>query len=262
MHIDLTDKVAVVTGASRGIGLAVVRGLSDAGASVVAGARSPGAELETLDRVSSVVVDLATPEGPGSLIDHAIDEHGGIDVLVNNVGGLIEPRFEGFLSVSDADWQRIFEWNFFSAVRASRAALPSLIGRDGTIINISSVNAILPDPSIVDYSATKAAMANLSKALSMEFGPQGVRVNAISPGPVRTPFWLADGALADKLAGAMETDRDTAMDGMMQGLGGVATGRFSEPEEIASMAVFLASEHAANVTGSDYVIDGGLIKTT
>lgn len=262
MDLQLNDKVAVVTGASRGIGLAITAALSAEGARVVAGARSPGDELGDLQGVSVLAVDLATARGPADLVAHAVEEHGGIDILVNNVGGIAAPRLGGFLSVDDADWQTGFELNFFSAVRASRAALPHLVERRGSIVNVSSVNATLPDPSVVDYAAAKAAMASLSKTLSMEFAAQGVRINAVSPGPVLTTLWTGDGQLADQLATAMGTDRDGAMQGMMSGLGGVPLGRFSEPAEVASLVAFLASDRAGNVTGANYVIDGGLIKTT
>lgn len=154
------------------------------------------------------------------------------------------------------------ELNLLSAVRATRAALPVMLQRGGgSIVNVSSVNALLPDPSVVDYAAAKAAMTNLSKSLSAEFAPQGIRVNTVSPGPVRTPLWTGPGGLAEQLAGAMGTDIDGAMQAMAEGLGGIKLGRFGTAEEIAHLVVFLASPAAAWMTGSDVVIDGGLVKT-
>ncbi|MGW0900423.1 SDR family NAD(P)-dependent oxidoreductase, partial [Streptomyces goshikiensis] len=155
MDLELTDKVAVVTGASKGIGLAITESFLREGARVVAGSRSETRELaalrETYD-VAFVAGDLATGEGVDALIQAAMERHGRIDILVNNVGAT-EPRTD-FLAIDDAQWQRGFELNFFSAVRASRAALPHLLADGGgAVVNISSINARLPFPSVVDYSA-------------------------------------------------------------------------------------------------------------
>ncbi|TDC31196.1 SDR family oxidoreductase [Micromonospora sp. 15K316] len=264
---DLTDKVAVVTGAGKGIGAAVTRELLDAGARVVAGSRDAGTDLAGLasdEVLATVDVDLSTADGPGRLVATAIERFGGLDVLVNNMGGLAGggPRFGGFLSVSDADWLRAVELNLLSAVRAIRAAVPVLLERGGgAIVNVGSVNAALPDPSVVDYSATKAALTNLGKSLSAEFAPQGIRVNTVSPGPVRTPLWTAPGGLGEQLASAIGSDLEGAMRAMADGLGGIKLGRFGTAEEIAHLVVFLASPAASWMTGSDVRIDGGLVKT-
>ncbi len=265
--LNFTGKVAVVTGGGKGIGAAVARQLLEAGARVVVGSRKASTDLAGLapaDVLSPVDVDLSTAEGPAELVAAATERFGGLDVLVNNMGGLAGggPRFGGFLSVSDAHWVGSMELNLLSAVRATRAALPVMLQRGGgSIVNVSSVNALLPDPSVVDYAAAKAAMTNLSKSLSAEFAPQGIRVNTVSPGPVRTPLWTGPGGLAEQLAGAMGTDIDGAMQAMAEGLGGIKLGRFGTAEEIAHLVVFLASPAAAWMTGSDVVIDGGLVKT-
>ncbi|TYC05647.1 SDR family oxidoreductase [Micromonospora sp. WP24] len=267
VSFDLTDKVAVVTGAGKGIGAAVTRELLDAGARVVAGSRRASSDLAGLasDKVLATVdVDLSTAAGPGRVVAAAIERFGGLDVLVNNMGALAGggPRLGGFLSVSDADWMSSFELNLLSAVRATRVAVPVLIERGGgAIVNVGSVNALLPDPGVVDYSATKAALTNLGKSLSAEFASQGIRVNTVSPGPVATPLWTAPGALGEQLATAMGTDMDSAMSAMADGLGGIRLGRFGTAEEIAHLVVFLASPAASWMTGSDVVIDGGLVKT-
>jgi NAD(P)-dependent dehydrogenase (short-subunit alcohol dehydrogenase family) len=264
MDLDLRGKVVVVTGASQGIGLAVARAFCDEGASVVAGARGSSPELERLSEdaaVLHVAVDLAAADGPAALVERAVEAFGGLDVLVNNLGaGAVRASF---LSVTDEDWQRTFEMNLFSAVRASRAALPALIDRgSGAIVNVASVNSFQPDPAVVDYCAAKAALASLSKALSMEFGPKGIRVNAVAPGPVRTPFWVGAGGIADQIATAAGTDREGALRIAAAGWGGLALeGFFTEPEEVATLVVLLASGRLGNVTGSTYVTDGGLIKT-
>ncbi|MPY30224.1 SDR family oxidoreductase [Streptomyces adustus] len=263
MELHLKGKVAVVTGASKGIGLAVVEGLVREGAKVVAGSRTSTPELDALAAahdVSVVSVDLSTAEGAEALVRAAVERHGRIDILVNNVGAA-EPR-ESFLKVTDEDWQKVFGVTFFSAVRASRAALPHLLAAEGaSIVNISSINARLPFPMVVDYSAAKAALTNLNKALSEEFAPQGVRVNAVSPGPVRTPFWTAPGGFADATAAAAGTTAQEALDVVVPQSMGIASGRITEAHEVADLTLFLASPLAGNITGAEIVIDGGQIKT-
>jgi NAD(P)-dependent dehydrogenase (short-subunit alcohol dehydrogenase family) len=264
VDLGFEEKVVVVTGASKGIGLAVVEAFAEEGARVVAGSRTTGEALSGLAErygVVSVEVDLSMPEGPDELVERAVSEFGGIDVLVNNVGAG-DPRMTGFLEISDEDWQRTFNLNLMSAVRASRAALPYLIERGGNIVNVSSLNARLPQPPVVDYAASKAAMTNLSKALSEEFGSQGVRVNAVSPGPVRTPFWEREGGFAHQLAQAMGGEVAAILEAIPE-QAGITLGRFAEAEEVASLVVFLASdERAGIITGSEFVIDGGMVKTT
>jgi NAD(P)-dependent dehydrogenase (short-subunit alcohol dehydrogenase family) len=133
----------------------------------------------------------------------------------------------------------------------------------GSIVNIASVNSMFqPDGATIDYGAAKAAVVNLTKALSEEFGPKGVRINAISPGPVETDLWLGDHGVAATVGAASGVDAATARAAIVAGMGGIATGRFSTPDEVAALVVMLASERIANVTGVNYLIEGGLIKTT
>ena len=264
MDLLLKDRVAVVTGASKGIGLAVVEALAREGVRVVAGSRNTTPELDALRTrygVSVVAVDLVAADGPARLVKAAVEPHGRIDILVNNVGAT-KPR-ASFLEVDDAEWQREFDVTFFSAVRTSRAALPHLLSnRSGAIVNISSINARLPSPSVVDYSAAKAALTNLTKSLSEEFAPRGVRVNAIAPGPVRTPFWTAPGGFAESVARGAGTTAQKAVDEVVPRQMGISTGRITEPHEVADLAAFLASPRAGNITGAEFTIDGGQIKTT
>jgi NAD(P)-dependent dehydrogenase (short-subunit alcohol dehydrogenase family) len=261
MDLELSGKVAVVTAASKGIGLAVVRALAGEGVRVVAGARSTAA-LEGLPGVSAVAVDLATPDGPRRLVERALAEHGGVDILVNNMGA-VRLRLGGFLATSDEEFEWAMQVNFFSALRATRAVIPSMLERGwGAIVNIGSVNAFFqPDGATIDYGAAKAALLNLTKSLSQELGPRGIRVNAISPGPVSTDLWLGEGGVAQTVAKASGIDPDTARARVIASIGGLATGRFTTPEEVATLAVMLASPRTHNVTGSNVVIDGGLIKT-
>jgi NAD(P)-dependent dehydrogenase (short-subunit alcohol dehydrogenase family) len=263
MELELEGKVAVITGAGKGIGLATVRALVREGALVVAGSRSATPELTALSEESGVhveLLDLASATGAGVLVDAAIAKHGRIDVLVNNLGAT-KPR-GGFLNVSDEDWQRSIEVNFFSAVRACRAALPRLLDGGGVIVNIGSINARLPFPDVVDYSAGKAALTNLAKALSEEFAPQGVRVNTIAPGPVRTPLWMGPGGFAEQAGAAAGISPEEAVATIVPRSMGISTGRITEPEEVADLVVFLASARAANITGAEFTLDGGHIKTT
>jgi NAD(P)-dependent dehydrogenase (short-subunit alcohol dehydrogenase family) len=262
MDLGLDGKVAVVTGASKGIGLAITQALVAEGAHVVAGARSVDS-LEGLEGVTAVPVDLLAADGPGLLVRRALDDRGRVDVLVNNVGA-VRLRLDGFLGTSDEEFAWAMEMNFFIALRATRAVLPRMIEQGGgAIVNVASVNAFFqPDAGTVDYGPAKAALVNLSKTLAQEFGPKGIHVNCISPGPVATDLWLGEGGVADTVARTAGIDADTAREQVVASIGGFATGRFTTPEEVATLAVLLASGRTANVTGSNYVIDGGLIKTT
>jgi NAD(P)-dependent dehydrogenase (short-subunit alcohol dehydrogenase family) len=262
MDLDLQDKVAVVTGAGKGIGLATTRALADEGAHVIAGSRTTDS-LDGLKGVSPIAIDLSAPDGPAQLIRRAIDEHGRLDVLVNNLGA-VRMRTEGFFGTSDEDFAWAMQMNFFIALRGSRAALTAMASRgSGAIVNVASVNAFFqPDAATIDYGAAKAALVNLTKTLSQEFGPRGIRVNAVSPGPVATDLWLGEHGVAQTVAKATGVDADTARKTIIAGIGGFATGRFTTPEEVATLITFLASGRAANITGANYLIDGGLIKTT
>jgi len=263
MDLGLTGKIVVVTGASKGIGLAVCRALVAEGAIVVAGSRSGSADLDELvaqGSVTSVLVDLGEPDGPDRLVDHA-DAHGGLDILVNNVGAA-KLRLTGFLDITDEDWASTMSLNFMSALRATRAAIPRLIARGGgNVVTIGSVNAFLPDPGVIDYSAAKAAVWNLSKSLSKEFGAQKLRFNSISPGPVETDLWLGEHGVAQTFAATSGVDFETAKAQVVASQGGFSTGRFTTPAEVADLVVLLASNRAGNVTGADFLIDGGLVKT-
>ncbi|WP_061291269.1 SDR family NAD(P)-dependent oxidoreductase [Herbidospora cretacea] len=257
MDLELRDKVAVVTGASRGIGLAVTRALVEEGVRVIAGSRTSTRELEELPGVRVVRVDLSAETGPADLVTAAL-EHGSLDILVNNVGA-VTPRLGGFLEVTDDQWTRSLTLNLMAAVRATRAALPAMIeaGR-GAIVTVSSVNAFLPDPLVIDYGVAKAALTNFSKALSKEVGAHGIRVNTVSPGPVTTDLWLGDQGMAATVGAAKDADPAEVAEGVATQS---ETGRFTHPQEVADLVVFLASDRAGNVTGADHVIDGGLTKT-
>ena len=260
MQLELEGKVAVVTGASRGIGLAVTQALAAEGVHVVAGARTTSDELDALVRAGSVdfvPADLGSPSAPGDLAAAAL-ARGRIDILVNNVGAA-RPRLDGFLSITDEDWAASINLNLMAAVRTTRAVLPSMLEAGaGSIVTTSSVNAFLPDPAVLDYSAAKAAVANFSKSLSKEVAAHGIRVNTVSPGPVATALWLGQDGVAQTVARATGGDPDAVA---QSAASDSATGRFTTPAEVADLIVFLASTRAANITGADFTIDGGLIKT-
>ncbi|MBP2329855.1 NAD(P)-dependent dehydrogenase (short-subunit alcohol dehydrogenase family) [Kibdelosporangium banguiense] len=262
MDLRLAGKTAVVTGGSKGIGLEVVRQLIDEGVRVVSGSRSITAELKETGAIA-VSADLSTPDGPKQLIDEALTALGGIDILVNNAGigdhaGLVQGVVNNVLTLPDSAWEQSFNVNFYSALRTSRAAMPSLIERDGVIVNVSSVGARLPGVGPADYNIAKTALNGLTKALAEQFGPQGVRAIGISPGPVSTGVWEDPDGFVGQLAKAQGVDRHDFADQFLANLG-ASTGRVSTPEEVARLIVFAVSPN--NITGTDYLIDGGAVKT-
>jgi NAD(P)-dependent dehydrogenase (short-subunit alcohol dehydrogenase family) len=272
MNLDLNGKVAVVTGASKGIGLAVSRTLLEEGAHVVVGSRSRSAELDELaaelepaGALVHVPADLMEPQAPALLVAAAVRRFGTLDVLVNNAGGpppgASLPRF-GFLDLRDHDWRDMLEFNLLSAVRASRAAIPVMLERgEGAIVNVSSVHGRQPSGVNVDYGAAKAAMINLTKALAEEFGPQGIRVNGVCPGPVLTPWWTDQGGAADIFAAHVGADRDGVLTTLAPEMMQLTTGRLADPQEIADAVVFLASPRSASTVGTELLVDSGMLKT-
>jgi NAD(P)-dependent dehydrogenase (short-subunit alcohol dehydrogenase family) len=258
MDLGLAGNTAVVTGASKGIGLAVTKALAGAGATVFAGARKSSGDLDELARaghVHPVEVDLADPAGPAALVAAAGPT---VDVLVNNVGSA-PARPGGFLGITDEQWLATLNLDLMAAIRACRAALPGMLeAGSGSIVTICSVNARLPDPAVMDYSAAKAGLAGFCKALSKEVGAKGIRVNTVSPGPVATDLWLGDSGVARTVSAATGAKPDEVAG---QAAGQMVTGRFSQPAEVADVVLFLASNRAGNITGADFTIDGGLVPT-
>jgi NAD(P)-dependent dehydrogenase (short-subunit alcohol dehydrogenase family) len=254
VDLELRGKVAIVTGASRGIGRAIVDELVGEGVSVVAGARDVSS-LAGLPGVVAVPVDLSQPEAPAALVQAAVEAHGGLDYLVNNVGAA-RLHFDGFASTTDEDWQWAFDTNFFSAVRAIRAALPHLLSRQGAIVSVSSLNGRIPAVEAPEYSATKAALNNLSRALALELAPAGVRVNVVSPGPVLTDMQTGPTGFAEQVAAASE--EMSVEDYVASVEKAVPLGRWAQPAEIAAMVVMLLSDRLGYVTGADLAIDGAV----
>jgi NAD(P)-dependent dehydrogenase (short-subunit alcohol dehydrogenase family) len=260
MDLGLAGKRAVITGASKGIGLAVARALAAEGVHVVAGSRTGSPELDELARrgeATDVQVDLASETGPSRLVETAL-AGGHVDFLINNAGA-VTPRTGGSGSVTDEQWSYSINLTLMAAVRTTRALLPHMIERGkGAVVNTASVNASLPDPFVIDYSAAKAALVNFSKSLSKEVGPHGIRVNTVSPGPVATDLWLGNEGVASTLSatlGGSPSDYET------NAVAGTATKRFTTPQEVADLIVFLVSDRSGNITGVDYIIDGGLTQS-
>ncbi|TYB53772.1 SDR family NAD(P)-dependent oxidoreductase [Nonomuraea sp. PA05] len=259
MDLQLSGRVAVVTGASKGIGLAVARTLAEEGAHVVAASRTP-ADAKAVH----VAVDLMDPDAPARVVARAVEEFGGVDILVNNAGGpppgATLPR-AGFMTPDDADWAAMFEFNLFSAVRMIRAAVPSMLERGGgSIVNVSSTMGRQAGAVNVDYSAAKAAVRALSKSLSAEYAPQGIRVNTVTPGAVLTDWWTREGGAAEVFGSMVGADRDSVLTEVAPTMMGLATGRLVHPQEIADAVALLASPRSGSTTGAEFVIDGGQLK--
>ncbi|MEV7192804.1 SDR family oxidoreductase [Streptomyces sp. NPDC093510] len=262
MDLQLTGRSALVTGASRGIGLATVAALLDEGMRVVAAARTITPELAA-PGATGITVDLSTTDGPARLVDRAEAELGGLDLLVNNVGGGDADAgwTGGFLDRTEQQWHDAFDLNFFAAVRTARAALPHLtLGGGGAIVNVSSTSARTPHAGPVTYSTAKAALTAFGKALAEEFGPRGVRVNTVSPGPVRTDMWEGPDGYGAQLAASMGLPQEQLIDGLPE-TAGMVIGRIVRPAEVAALIAYLGSPVAAGITGADHVIDGNSVKT-
>jgi len=255
--LELTGRRALVTGGTKGIGAAVVDVLRSAGAKVVTTARSVPAE--TIDGVRYVAADLLTPQGCATVVEVVLGEIGGIDILVDVLGGSSAPG-GGFAALDDAQWQKEINQNLMPAVRLDRALLPSMIEQgSGVIIHVTSIQHELPLPeSTIAYAAAKAALATYSKALSKEVTPKGIRVVRVSPGWVETEAAVA---LAERLAQQAGTDYEGGKKIIMNGLGGIPLGRPAKPQEVADLIAFLVSPRAASITGTEYVIDGGTVPT-
>ena len=254
---EFAGKRALVTGGTKGMGKAIVDRLCRAGATVITTARSVPGEL--VDGVHFVQADLGTAEGTTKVANEVLERFGGVDILVNNVGGSSAPG-GGVLALTDEDWQRALNDNLLAAVRLDRRLLPGMLKNGfGVIIHISSIQRRMPlFEATLAYAAAKAALTNYSKGLSNEVSPKGVRVNTVAPGFIET---TAAQALIERLANASGIDEDAARQGLMDSLGGIPIGRPGRPEEVAELVAFLVSDRAASITGSEYVIDGGTIPT-
>lgn len=258
MDLGLRDRVCVVTGSTGGIGLETARLLAAEGGRVVVAGRDPerveqaraaaGAEL-------GVVCDLAEPAAPEALVAETRSRLGPVDCLVNNLGLAYQASFE---ELSDSQWDELWQLNVMSYVRTIRAVIGEMRERRrGTIVNVSSSAGKRPSTSMPNYSVTKAAVLSLSRLIADLYGADGVRCNAVTPGPTATEAWLGDGGLADQQAGRTAKTRDEVLAAVAAGR---PVGRLAEPEEIAGVIAFLCSDRASYVTGAAWSADGGTVQ--
>jgi 3-oxoacyl-[acyl-carrier protein] reductase len=256
MDLGLAGKACVVTGASSGIGLATARALTAEGARVLLVARS---EERLADAASSVggfafPIDVTEPSAAEAIAAEATGRLGGLDVLVNNAG---TSRNRSLEDLTDDEWQEQWELHVMASMRLMRAAVPGMAERGwGRIVNVGSSSGKRPSLSNAAYSVTKAAQLALSRVFADTYASKGVLVNAVAPGPVDTPLWLAEGGLADQAAEAKGISRDEAL---AAARAKIPIGRFGSEDEIAAVIAFLCSERASDVVGSTWSVDGGAV---
>lgn len=249
MDLGLKNKVAIVTGSSRGIGRSIALGLADEGCNLVICARGEEALQETAQEVRgkgvdviAITADVVDERGAERVVDHALNSFKRIDVLVNNVGGSV---WKPFVEHTDEDWKAVIDMNMFAAIRMSRLAVPVMEKQgSGAIVMISSIwGRELGGPC--SYNTTKAATVGLSKNLAKELAPKGIRVNTVAPGSILFP------------GGGWDRRQKEDPEGMAAFVKqAMPLGRFGRPEEIANMVVFLASDRASLVTGTCINVDG------
>ncbi len=252
MDLGLSDTVCLVTGSTGGIGLESARLLAAEGATVVTSGRhdEPPGVGESLH----VAADLGRPGEPERLVREAEKKLGRVDCLVNNVGLAVQRTFD---EVTDEQWDELWQLNVMSYVRAIRAALPGMRGRgEGVIVNVSSTAGKRPSGSMPDYSVTKAAVLSLSRLVADTYAKDGIRCNAIAPGPTATEAWLGEGGLADQQAARTGKTKVEVIAALGAGR---PLGRLAEPGEIASVIAFLCSPRASYVTGAAWSADGGTV---
>jgi NAD(P)-dependent dehydrogenase (short-subunit alcohol dehydrogenase family) len=246
MDLGLSGKACVVTGSTGGIGLETAKVLVAEGARVVTAGRGAA---PAIGEALHVRADLSEAAAPAHVVESAVEELGCLDVLVNNVGYAVQARFEDVL---DEEWDSMWQLNVMSYVRAIRAALPHLRASKGVVVNVSSTAGKRPSGGMPHYSVTKAAVLSLSRLVADLYAGDGIRCNAVTPGPTATEAWLGEGGLADQQGG----DRDKVLAKVGAGR---PLGRLAEPQEIASVIAFLASERASYVTGAAWSADGGTV---
>lgn len=262
MHTGLSGRVVAITGAASGIGRAAADAFAAEGARLAlvdideAGLQAAHAQLD--GDVAVAIADLSTEEGVTAGLGAALAAYDGrVDVLVNNVGAGAARTFD---DIDDGEWHRTLELNFFSCLRSIRHALPAMRAQgSGSIVNVASDLARQPEASPVDYAVSKAGILSLTKALARSEGP-AIRVNAVAPGPIWTPFWTKPGGFADTLGEIHGMEPEAAVEHEMS-LRQLPMGRLGQPEEVAPVIVFLASDQASFVTSSVYGVDGGSVRS-
>ena len=257
MDLGLQDKVCLVTGSTGGIGLETARLLATEGATVAVTGRHPDrveAARRDAGAAVGVVGDLAKTGGPAAVVEDVTAQLGPIDCLVNNVGDAYQI---GFDEISEEQWERMWQLNVMSYVRTIRAVLPEMRERKaGVIVNVSSTAGKRPSTGMPNYSVTKAAVLSLSRLVADLYAGDGIRCNAVTPGPTATEAWLGEGGLADQQARRSGKSRDDVLESVGRGR---PLGRLAQPDEIAAVVVFLCSDRASYVTGSAWSADGGTV---
>jgi 3-oxoacyl-[acyl-carrier protein] reductase len=262
MDLGLAGKGCVITGASRGIGLATARMLCAEGAGVVLAARDPAGLGEAADhclaaggRAVGLALDVTAPDAGERLVAACEEAFGAADAVVNNAGIASARALD---ELTDEDWQAQWELHVMAPMRLMRAAAPRMAERgEGRIVNVCSSSGKRPSSTLdAPYSVTKAAELSLSRLFADAYAGSGVLVNAVAPGPVETPLWLAGGGLADQLAERQGVSREQALEASRQR---IPRGRLASEDEIAAVIVFLCSVRAANVAGAAWSVDGGAV---
>jgi 3-oxoacyl-[acyl-carrier protein] reductase len=256
MDLGLRDRVCVVTGASRGIGLETARRLRDEGAIVLMVARGEKRLRAAAEELGAdwLAVDVTDPEADERIVATCAEQLGGIDVLVNNAG---TSENKPISELTDADWLAQYELSVLAPFRLMRAAAPRMAERGwGRIVNVASSSGKRPSATNAAYAAAKAAQLSISRVFADAYAARGVLVNAVTPGPVATELWMDDGGLADQAARAKGLSRDQAL---AQAAAKIPLGRFGEPGEIADVVTFLCSERVSNVSGAAWSADGGAV---
>jgi 3-oxoacyl-[acyl-carrier protein] reductase len=237
MDLGISGRVAVVTGATRGIGERTADRLEEEGAKVLRVSRGEG-------------IDVTAPDAADRIAERA---PGPVDILVNNAGTSFARALD---ELGDDDWNGLWELHVMASMRLMRAFAPGMAERGwGRIVNVTSSAGKRPSLTNAAYSVTKAAQSSLSRVFADTYAKQGVLVNSVAPGPTASPLWVAEGGLGDQTAEAKGLGSRQA--GIDDQASRVPMGRFAEPDEIASVVVFLCSERASNVTGAAWSVDGG-----
>ena len=265
MELGIKDKVAIVTGSSKGIGLAVAESLAGEGAIVVLAARSERDLDKAVEKITrqggsatGIITDMTRPEEIKRLAKKAIDTYGNIHILVNNVGGM--GAYAPFEELSDDEWLQTFEINVMAAVRMVRAVLPSMQSQHwGRIVNIGSDNGAQPENLAPHYSVAKAGILAFSKSLSKAYTKDGILTNTVSPAMVLTPH--AEAVFAKMAAASGRSPKEEEREFIKTKRAGIVVGRSGKPEEVAAVTVFLCSELSSFVTGANYRVDGGAVGT-